>query len=339
MKVLVTGSEGYIGAVLCPMLFDAGHDVVRLDSLLFEGCETGALTNRGQIERRDFRDLSPRDLAGIDAVIHLAALSNDPLANLDPQLTHRINHCATVRLATLAKGSGVGRFLFSSTCSVYGSNVDGVVTESTPTDPLTPYAASKLHAETDLAELGDDTFCVTSLRFGTAYGWSPMARFDLVVNNLAASARFNGEIRLLSDGTAWRPLIHVVDIAHSFLVCLEVEPAAVCQQTFNIGRTADNVRIIDLARIMADMLPGCDLTFTPDAGPDKRSYRVDFAKAEAALPGFAPVWSITAGVKDMLERVRQLPVETLRTLFHGRIHHLQSLRSRGIVDRDLRFVG
>lgn len=338
MKVLVTGSEGYIGAVLVPLLLDDSHLVTRLDTLLFEGCNVTPMPLEPILLRQDFRDLSQADLAGFDAVVHLAALSNDPLANLDAELTHRLNHRATVTLARKAKAAGVARFVLSSTCSVYGAQGDGFVKENAPPNPLTPYALSKWHAEQEIHRLSDDTFCVTSLRHGTAYGWSPMVRFDLVANNLVANAALTGEVRLMSDGNAWRPLVHVRDISHAFCMTLLADTAAVGDRIFNIGRTQDNVRIVELATQVVTSIAGSTLVFDENALPDKRSYRVDCGLALSELPGFAPSWTMQRGIDEMATEVAKMSRDQLSVLFAGRIAHLQRMLHQGDINSDLRMV-
>lgn len=338
MKVLVTGSEGYVGAVLVPMLEAAGHRVTRLDSLLFEGCEVGPLRGDQPVIRQDFRSASTEWLAGFDGIVHLAALSNDPLSNLDPDLTHEVNHREAVVFARKARDAGVPRFVFSSTCSVYGRQGDDMIDERATPNPVTAYGVSKLHAEADIAALATSDFAPVSLRFGTAYGWSDMVRFDLVVNNLVASARLDGTLRLNSDGRAWRPMVHVGDMCAGFVAALGAPATAISGEVFNIGRTEDNWMIIDLAREISRHMDGCEILMPEDAVTDTRSYRVDCSKAATRLPGFAPSWSVEHGIAQVVEEVRGMDEARLRSLFQGRIAHLLALQAAGRLTRDLRLV-
>jgi nucleoside-diphosphate-sugar epimerase len=324
MKVLVTGSEGYIGTVLVPMLRARGHLVTRLDSLLFEQCAFTDIEATHEVFELDIRDVKPADIAGHDAVIHLAALSNDPLSELEPSLTMQINHIAATNMATIARDVEVKRFIFSSTCSVYGFQVDKFISENGFLNPLTPYSVSKRRAERDISKLGNESFCVVHLRHGTAYGMSPMMRFDLVVNNLVAWAHTTGKILLKSDGSPWRPVVHVQDICRAFVAALEAPKESVAAETFNVGRTEDNVRVSELASMVAEAMPGCHLEYAPGAGADKRSYRVDFSKAETKLPGFRPGWNLRDGIHQLMRgfsdnNLRGLEFEAR----YGRIHQLK----------------
>lgn len=338
-RVLVTGHMGYIGQVLVPILEAAGYAVAGLDSDLYRRCTFGRSLHEPGAIRKDIRDVEIDDLSGFAAVVHLAALSNDPLGDLDPDLTHEINHAATVRLARLAREAGVRRFLFSSSCSNYGSAGDGLLDESAPLRPLTPYGASKTWAERDLSALADDRFTPVSLRNATCYGVSPRHRFDLVLNNLVAWAHAAGKILLKSDGTPWRPLVHVEDVASAFLAVLRAPREVVHDEVFNIGRTEENYTVREIAEKVLDAIPSSRIEFAGTAGPDARNYRVDFRKAERTLPGFAPQWTVERGIRQLDEAYAKLDIrpDDFEGPRYNRIDHVRLLLAEGAIDASLRW--
>lgn len=340
MRVLVTGHNGYIGTVLTQMLLAADHEVVGLDSDLYERCTFGnAFPNIPEI-RKDIRDVVPTDLEGFDAILHLAALSNDPLGNLNPDLTYDINHRASVRLAKLAKDVGVSRFIFSSSCSTYGAAGEDMLTEEADFNPVTPYGHSKVLVEQDVAALADDTFSPVYLRNATAYGVSPRHRFDIVLNNLVAWAYTTGLVYLKSDGSPWRPIVHIEDISRAFIAVLRAPREAVHNQAFNVGRNDENYRIRDLAEIVAETVPGCRVEYAPDAEPDKRTYRVDFSKIARLVPEFQPQWTARQGAAQLYEAYRQegIKLDEFEGAKYKRIDHIRSLLNAGLLDLQLRWV-
>lgn len=338
MRILLTGHEGYIGTVLAPILSAAGHEVVGLDSRLFAACTFGAEPPRRPAHDVDLRDAPLDALAGIDAVVHLANLSNDPLGNLAPGLTHDVNVEATVRLARLAREAGVPRFVFASSCSLYGAAGDGRVAETAPFHPVTPYGVAKVEAERGIAALAGDDFSPVFLRNATVYGVSPRLRFDLVVNNLTAWAVATGEIRMLSDGSPWRPLVHVQDVARAALAAVEAPREAVHNEAFNVGRDAENYRVREVAAIVADEVPGCRLSFADGASADARSYRVSFAKIAERLPAWQPQWTVRDGVREVRDALAGLDLQP--DVFEGprfsRIAHLKARLADGSLAPDLR---
>ncbi|HET6266704.1 MAG TPA: SDR family oxidoreductase [Acidobacteriota bacterium] len=339
MRVLVTGHLGYIGTVMAPILIEAGHDVVGLDSDFYDGCTFGEDFQKIPSLQKDIRDVAHQDLKGFDAVIHLAALSNDPLGNLNPSLTFEINYEATVRLATFAKEAGVQRFLFSSSCSNYGAAGDRILTEEAGFNPVTPYGESKVLAEKGLRKLASDRFSVTSLRSTTAYGLSPRLRFDIVLNNLVAWAFTTGLVYLKSDGTPWRPIVHVEDICRAFLAVLHAPSNVVNDQAFNVGITSENYQIKDLARIVKETVPGSRVEFAENAGPDKRSYRVDFEKIVSALPDFRPRWNAQLGAAELYNAYKKygLKLEDFEGARYRRVDRIQNLLATGRLDPTLRW--
>ncbi len=340
MKVLVTGHNGYIGSVMAPMLQAAGHSVTGLDSYYYEDCTFGNPTSDFPALRKDVRDVEAADLEGFDAIVHLAALSNDPLGNLDNDLTDQINHRASVRLANLAKKAGVERFLFSSSCSLYGVAGDAILTEEASFNPVTAYGWSKVHVEMKVAELADETFCPTFLRNATAYGASPRLRADVVVNNLVGYAFTTGEILIMSDGTPWRPLVHVEDISLAFLQVLEAPVESVRNQALNVGSTRENYQVRDLAEMIHAAIPGSKISYAAGAGPDPRCYRVDCDKLTRVLPEFKPRWTVRDGVEQLCSAFKNhaLTADEFLGSRYQRIKTIKKLQSEGRLNPNLRWI-
>jgi len=341
MRVLLTGNEGYIGTILVPWLWARNHEVVGLDSGLFRECTLRSAIRPVPTIRKDVRDVELRDLDGIEAVIHLAGLSNDPLGNLNPGLTFEINHEAAVRLAEVAKEAGVRRFLYASTCSVYGAAGDDMLDESSAFNPVTPYAESKARSEVDLQRLADRTFCPVYLRAATAYGVSPLLRFDLAVNNLVAWAATTGQVYLKSLGTSWRPLVHIEDIALAYITLLHAPEKKVHNQAFNIGHTEENYRISDVAEIVRQAVPNTRIEFAPDASPDLRNYRVSCDRIARELPEYRTHWTVTHGVEEVYQAIADtgLSSDHFEGPRYNRIAYLKQLLAQGRVAEDLRWVG
>jgi nucleoside-diphosphate-sugar epimerase len=343
MRVLVTGNNGYIGTVMVPMLVENGFDVVGFDSDLFETCTFGDENTSKSMQKtpyfkKDIRDADPSDFSGFDAVVHLAALSNDPLGNFNPSITYEINYEASVKLARLAKKAGVKRFVFSSSCSVYGASSSDMVNEKSELNPVTPYGISKVKSEKGISQLADSEFSPTFMRSATAYGVSPMLRFDLVLNNLVAWAYTKGVVFLKSDGSAWRPIVHAEDFSRAFMSVLKAPRDLIHNEVFNVGRTDQNFRIRAIADIVRETVPGSKIEYAEGAEPDMRSYRVDFSKIAHTLTEFKPEWNARLGAKQLYDTFRK--VGLLLKDFEGpryrRIIHLENAVHSGVLTKTLR---
>jgi len=341
MRVLVTGHHGYIGTVLVPLLQSVGHEVHGLDSELFSDGTLGPAPAAIPEMIADVRDVQSSDLEGFDAVIHLAGISNDPLGDLNPECTFEINHRASVQIARMAKEAGVSRFLYASSCSLYGAaGEDELLDESAPFRPVTPYAESKILVERDVAALADDQFSPTFLRCATAYGASPRLRADLVVNNLTGYAVLTNRVLLKSDGTPWRPLTHILDISEAYRAVLAAPRQIIHNQAFNVGRSSENYRVRDVAEIVGKCVQGSTVEFAPGAGPDKRCYRVDFRKIEHTLPGYRPTWTVEAGVRELAAAysLHNMRMEEFDGSAFQRIRRIRALQQAGRLDSGLRWT-
>jgi nucleoside-diphosphate-sugar epimerase len=336
MKILVTGTEGYLGSLLPPLLMERGHEVIGLDTGFYK---VGWLYNGTDVTpktlNKDIRHISPEDLQGVEAVVHLAELSNDPTGQLSPNITYQINHQGSVRLANLAKVVGVRRFVYMSSCSVYGVASGGDLTEESPVNPQTAYAECKTLVERDIQPLADDDFSPTFMRNATAFGASPRMRFDIVLNNLAGLAWTTREIKMTSDGTPWRPLVHALDICKAIVCTLEAPRDIVHNQIFNVGDTANNYRVKDIAEIIAHVFPGCQLSFGSN-GADNRSYRVSFEKINTILPGFKCEWNAQGGAEQLFKLFSQIELTEGTFLFRGftRLKQLEYLIRTQQIDQD-----
>ena len=340
MKVLLSGHLGYIGTVMAPMLLKAGHQVVGIDANLYRRCtfaEGGTIADVPTIAK-DMRDLVAGDVEGFDACVHLAALSNDPLSDLNPELTYAINHRASVRFAELAKQAGVPRFLFASSCSNYGKSGDNMIVETGELNLVTAYGQSKVWAERDIGALADDAFSPTFLRPATAYSVSPRLRFDIVLNNLVAWGMTKGVILLKSDGTPLRPIVHIEDISRAFIAAMEAPRDVVHGQAFNVGQTAHNYRIRDIAEIVGEVVPNCRIELASDAGPDTRSYKVSFEKIAKTLPAFQPQWDARTGAEQLYAAYKTsgVTLEEFEGARYNRIAHIRKLIADGALDGGLR---
>ena len=340
MKVLVTGHQGYIGSVLAPMFQAAGHDVVGLDSGLFADCTLGTDESRVPTIAADVREVTADQLRGFDVVVHLAALSNDPLSNLNPECTFDINHLASVRLARLSKEVGVKRFLLASSCSLYGTAGDDMLDESAAFNPITPYGESKVRAERGLAPLADESFSPVYLRNATAYGVSPRLRADLVLNNLVGYAVTTGEVIIMSDGSPWRPVVHIEDITRAFIALARAPRELVHNQAFNVGQNEENYRVRELADMVRELVPGSKIRYAEGGGPDPRCYRVDCSKIRRLVPEFQPRWTVRKGIQELMDAYRKydLTVDQFLSSRYLRIKRIMELKDRGDLDATLRRV-
>jgi nucleoside-diphosphate-sugar epimerase len=338
MKVLVTGHRGYIGVEMVPALRAAGHEVVGLDTGYYDECDFVRPPDPTEDLKVDLRDVTAADCRGVDAVIHLGALSNDPLGDINKDLTYDINLHASVKLARAAKEAGVRRFLFSSSCSLYGAGGDGLLDETAAFYPVTAYGESKVRVEQEVSKMADGSFAPVYLRNATAYGVSRRLRADIVVNNLVGHAITTGKVLLQSDGTPWRPLVHIGDIIHAFNCCLTAPVEAIHNQAFNVGKQGENYRIRQVAEMVAEVVPNSEVTFAPGASPDTRDYRVDFGKIERQLPGFKPTWTLRKGIEELYTayKAHGLSKDEWQGPRYYRLKTIKGLIERGDIDGNLR---
>lgn len=340
MRILVTGHQGYIGLVLVPMLLARGHQVTGIDSGLYEDCSLGEVDTQVPFERIDIRDVQPHHFEGVEAVVNLAALSNDPLGDLHPSTTHDINGSGAGLVAAAAKQAGVQRFIQSSTCSLYGAQGNAPIDETAEFLPVTPYGEAKVNAEASLRVLADSNFSPTYLRSATAYGYSPRVRGDLVVNNLVGYAMTTGKVFMKSDGTPWRPLVHIEDISRAFVAVLEAELSVVHDRAFNVGRTVENYQVRDVAAIVESIVPNSRIEFSASAGPDLRNYRVNCDLLPTAIPAFQPIWTVRAGVEQLFAEYQRcgLTVEQLESGQLQRVMKIKELVGANQLGTDLRWI-
>lgn len=339
MKVLVTGHRGFIGTVMVPILLDEGFDVVGLDTDLYRYCTYGDTPLAIPTIDKDVRDVEAKDLEGIDAIVHLAALSNDPLGNINADLTYDINYKASVRLAELAKEVGVKRFLFASSCSMYGKAGDEMLDETAEFNPVTPYAKSKVYVERDVSKMASDDFSPVFLRNATAYGVSPRIRFDLVINNLVAWAHTTGKILMKSDGSPWRPLVHIEDITQAVVCALKAPKDVIHNLAVNVGSNEENYQMRDLAQMVKETVPNCVIEYEDGAGPDERCYRANFDKIHRVFPEFKTKWTALKGVEQCYQSYLKhgLGIDEYEGIKYKRIAHIKNLIAEGKLDTNLRW--
>jgi nucleoside-diphosphate-sugar epimerase len=338
MRVLVTGHDGYIGSVMLDVLQAAGHEVFGLDTYYFADCGDGKPKTIPAL-RKDLRDLQTSDLRDVDAIVHLAALCNDPLGDLNPEWTYDINHSASCRLALLAKEAGVARYIYASSCSMYGKTDDNMITEDAALQPLTPYAVSKVRTEEDVSKMADADFSPVFMRNATAYGWSPRLRADVVLNNLICWAHTTGKVRIMSDGSPWRPIVHIEDISRAVAAALVAPRESIHNQAINVGVNDENYQVRDLAEIVRETVPGCEVEYAANGGPDPRSYRVSFDKLTRLLPDFSPAWDARRGAKELYDGVRRigLTLEDFQGRRFTRLPQFKHLLDTGLLDNTLRW--
>ncbi len=336
--ILVTGDRGYIGAVLVPALIESDYHIIGIDNNYFQNSKTSSFKNKHYFQLvKDIRRLEKKDLYDIEAIIHLAALSNDPMGELSPKLTNDINYLTTIRLAAIAKEAKVKRFIFSSSCSIYGITEEETVNEKSKTNPLTAYAKSKIKTEKELKRLANDKFTVGILRNSTVYGFSPRFRDDLVVNNLVSSALAYGKIIVLSDGSPWRPLIDVRDLSKIFEEFLLIEPSRINGEIINIGFAENNYRVKDIVKIIKALLPKCETVFAGEHGKDTRSYKVNFAKFRKIFPEFKQTWPLKRSIKDLIIQLKKINYgkKEFETGKYTRLKTLKLLTAKHKIDKNL----